>query len=42
MIVKDGEIGEVLFEIIEDGEERVLVFGGCGGFGNDYFKLVIF
>lgn len=37
-IVKDFETGEVLFEITEDGEERVLVPGGRGGKGNNHFK----
>ncbi len=37
-IVKDGETGEVLFEITEDGEERVLMQGGKGGKGNVHFK----
>ncbi|MEN9446001.1 MAG: hypothetical protein RL728_513 [Bacteroidota bacterium] len=37
-IAKDGETGEVLFEISEDGEERILVPGGRGGKGNSHFK----
>jgi GTP-binding protein len=37
-VAKDAETGEVLFEITEDGEERVLVNGGRGGLGNDNFK----
>jgi len=37
-IAKDAETGEVLFEITEDGEERILVPGGRGGLGNDHFK----
>ncbi|MDD2294052.1 MAG: GTPase ObgE, partial [Bacteroidales bacterium] len=37
-VAKDGETGEVLFEIIEDGEERILAKGGRGGLGNDNFK----
>ena len=37
-IAKDAETGEVLFEISEDGEERILVPGGRGGLGNDNFK----
>jgi GTP-binding protein len=37
-IAKDGETGEVLFEITEDGEERILVPGGRGGRGNWHFK----
>ena len=37
-IAKDAETGEVLFEISEDGEERILVPGGRGGRGNSHFK----
>lgn len=37
-IAKDDETGEVLFEISEDGEERILVPGGRGGKGNNHFK----
>ena len=37
-IAKDVETGEVHFEISEDGEERILVAGGKGGFGNSHFK----
>jgi GTP-binding protein len=37
-IAKDSETGEILFEISEDGEERILVPGGRGGLGNDHFK----
>ncbi len=37
-VVKDAESGEVLFEMIEAGEERILCKGGRGGWGNDHFK----
>jgi GTPase len=37
-IARDAETGEYLFEINEDGEERILVAGGRGGLGNDHFK----
>jgi GTP-binding protein len=37
-ICKDAETGEVLFEITEDGEERIIAKGGRGGLGNDHFK----
>ncbi|MFM7217535.1 MAG: GTPase ObgE [Bacteroidota bacterium] len=37
-VAKDAESGEFLFEITEDGEERVLVPGGRGGKGNNFFK----
>tara|TARA_B110000503_G_scaffold136680_1_gene219483 strand:- start:2306 stop:3304 length:999 start_codon:yes stop_codon:yes gene_type:complete len=37
-IAKDAETGEVLFEIMEDGEEQVILKGGRGGLGNSHFK----
>ncbi len=37
-VVRNGETGEVLFEITEHGEERILVKGGRGGQGNAHFK----
>lgn len=37
-VARDVETDEVLFEINEDGEERVLVPGGRGGKGNNFFK----
>lgn len=37
-VAKDPETGEVLFEITEDGEEKVLLPGGRGGQGNWHFK----
>lgn len=37
-VVKDAETGEVLFELVEAGEERILCKGGRGGWGNDHFK----
>ncbi len=37
-VAKDGETGEVLFEITRDGEEKILAPGGRGGMGNTYFK----
>ncbi len=37
-VAKDAETGEVLFDLVEDGEERILVQGGRGGLGNNYFK----
>lgn len=37
-IAKDAETGEVLFEITQDGEEKILVPGGRGGLGNWHFK----
>lgn len=37
-LAKDGETGEVLFEITEDGETVIIQPGGKGGMGNDNFK----
>jgi len=37
-VVKDAESMEVLFEMMEPGEERILCKGGRGGLGNDNFK----
>ncbi len=37
-VARDGETGEVLFEILEDGEEKILARGGRGGLGNNFFK----
>jgi GTP-binding protein len=37
-IAKDSETGEVLFEITEDGETKILTPGGRGGLGNWHFK----
>lgn len=37
-VAKDGETGEVLFEVSEDGQEMILMKGGRGGLGNDNFK----
>lgn len=37
-VAKDAETGEVLFEITEHGERKVLVAGGRGGLGNHHFK----
>ena len=37
-VVKDGETEEVLFEMVEPGEERILCRGGKGGLGNNNFK----
>lgn len=37
-VAKDDETGEVHFEIMEDGEEKILVEGGRGGLGNAHFK----
>lgn len=40
-VAKDAETGEILFEITEDGEERVLLEGGRGGLGNWHYKSAV-
>ena len=37
-VVKDAESEEVLMELVEAGEEKILCQGGRGGWGNDHFK----
>lgn len=37
-LVKDSRTGEVLYDLVDDGQEVVLFKGGKGGFGNDKFK----
>ena len=37
-VVKNSETEEVIFEITQDGEEKILVEGGKGGLGNWHFK----
>ena len=37
-IVRDDESEEVIFEITDDGEEKILQKGGRGGLGNNHFK----
>jgi GTP-binding protein len=37
-VARDGETSEVLFEITDHGEEKILISGGRGGLGNDHFK----
>ena len=41
-VAKDEETGQVLFEITEEGEEKILVKGGRGGQGNVHFKSSTF
>ncbi|AEV34497.1 Obg family GTPase CgtA [Owenweeksia hongkongensis DSM 17368] len=41
-VARDGETGEILFEITENGEEKILVKGGRGGLGNVHFKSSTF
>ena len=37
-VVKDPETGEFLGEVVEDGQELVILKGGRGGLGNVHFK----
>lgn len=37
-VVRDTETNEVIFEITEEGEEKIIVKGGKGGLGNWHFK----
>jgi len=37
-VVKDKETGELIFEITENGEEKILAKGGKGGLGNWHFR----
>lgn len=37
-VVKDAETDGILFEMVNDGEERILCKGGRGGLGNNNFK----
>jgi len=37
-VVRDSETNQLLFEITEDGEEKIAAKGGLGGLGNWHFK----
>ena len=37
-VAKDAETGEVLLEILDDGQKAILAKGGRGGLGNNNFK----
>jgi GTP-binding protein len=41
-VAKNSETGEVIFEITQAGEKRVLLQGGRGGLGNNHFKTATF
>ena len=37
-VARDADTGEILFELVDAGEEKILVKGGRGGLGNNNFK----
>lgn len=37
-IAKDGETGGIIGEVLEDGQEKIILPGGNGGLGNWHFK----
>lgn len=37
-VIKDGDTGEYMYEITEDGQQEILLAGGLGGLGNTHFK----
>ncbi len=37
-VARDAETGEVIFDVTEDGETKILVQGGQGGLGNWHFR----
>ncbi len=37
-VVRDTETNDIIFEITEEGEERIITKGGKGGLGNWHFK----
>ncbi|MDL2228037.1 GTPase ObgE [Odoribacter sp. OttesenSCG-928-L07] len=41
-VAKDAETGEVIGEVVNDGDELILKHGGRGGMGNDHFKSATF
>ena len=41
-VARDGETNEFLFEITEDGEQKILAKGGRGGLGNVHFTKPTF
>jgi GTP-binding protein len=40
-VARDAETGEYIFEITEEGEQKVLIPGGRGGLGNKHFATPI-
>ncbi|MRR18658.1 GTPase ObgE [bacterium] len=41
-VARDAETNEILFEITNHGEKKILVKGGRGGMGNTHFKSATF
>lgn len=41
-LARDAETGEIDFEITQNGETKILLEGGRGGFGNQHFKSATF
>lgn len=37
-VIRDAETGEIVLEILQDGEEKILLRGGRGGRGNYHFR----
>lgn len=37
-VARDAQTNEILFEITQHGEEKILLAGGRGGLGNNHFK----
>ena len=40
-VARNAETGEVIFDVTDDGEEKILVKGGKGGLGNWHFRSSI-
>ena len=37
-VIKNADTGEIVLEMMEDGQREILCQGGAGGLGNDNFK----
>jgi GTP-binding protein len=37
-VARDAETGEIITEVLQEGERYILLSGGRGGLGNDHFK----